>query len=156
MAQKNIQRNLPHDQYDVFNGRIMFDVIEQLGHAMTDLAFTATLDGIYLFTFTANSGEPSSFESPVYPQRERKTRVRIMKSNRDYTEIPDQSPEFSKHISWVWMSDMRAGERFYFEVTQGWLLATPTQPVIFTAEYTGYVNSDNGRRGQKRPHPGDR
>ena len=132
--------------YKIISGEIRFDNIEQLGTAMLPNKFTAPYDGIYLFTFTANSGDHLWHNSPNMPN----TKIIIKKWGTGpqggpghfftYTVVPDLSPEFNKHISWVWMDELLKNEMYTFEVTAGYLHVDTYQPVIFTAEYTGYVN----------------
>ena len=122
--------------YEYFSGDIFFDDIQQLGIAMSQHEFTAPKAGIYLFSFTANSADPE----PAYTDylNKKTNRVVIRKNGYKITEINDQSTEYNKHISWVWMDELNTGDKITFEVTEGYLHAMPCTPVIFTAEYTGY------------------
>ena len=63
MAQKT-KTLLPNP---VFLGPILFDTIDpNVGGAMSDAEFKAPHEGIYLFSFTANTADPSVLNDPAY------------------------------------------------------------------------------------------
>ena len=45
------------------------------------------------------------------------------------------------------MDDLKKGDTIRFDVIDGYLHAIPAMPVIFTAEFTGYINSKECDRG---------